>query len=436
MCFARFGLMLAIVAAGIISLAGSAAAEKCADLAELAPGWRGEVVAKVDQSYCGWGVTVGDGDNDGKNEILATGCPDSRLYLFQKAEGAWKTQLLAEHLAKATPGMGLCVKVLDLNGDGRNEVILGTGQDGSGSPAHFYLMQTDGRTITSQVSARALNPGSAYTHNFACHDLNGDGVMEVISAYCGTGEIVRYDIAKDMSHIAVRTIHNDSGSGEDTWIADVDNDGRMEFITANGYREGRGTVDILDFDAHGELVVPPRIVIDGFDGQKCFLGTAVVGDIDNNGKNELIIGWNREHMVNKGTIIAYRVEGKTAESAYTFTKEDPDMGYGYFGQLMCVADVDNDGKNELAVTTRNEPAVVKGHADGGGPGRAFLFSVTSDDQVQRTPLVTFRPEIANSCWPAVGDADNDGKNELVLTTGHGIRTQPGSSHVLVVKKLD
>ena len=33
------------------------------------------------------------------------------------------------------------------------------------------------------------------------------------------------------------------------------------------------------------------------------------------------------------------------------------------------------------------------------------------------------------------DADSDGKNELVLATGRGIRTQPGTSHVLVVKKL-
>lgn len=54
--------------------AGSLSAEEFAELAELAPGWRGEIVAKVDQSYCGWGVAIGDADNDGQNElVLATG---------------------------------------------------------------------------------------------------------------------------------------------------------------------------------------------------------------------------------------------------------------------------------------------------------------------------------------------------------------------------
>jgi hypothetical protein len=412
----------------------TAVAEEFADLAELAPGWRGEIVAKIDQSYCGWGLAVGDAANDGRNEILVTGSPNSRLYLFRKTGGTWETHLLADNLAHRLPAMGLAVKILDLNGDGRNEIILGTGQEAA-EPAYFYVLQTDGRRITHQISARPFLQGSAYTHNFACYDLNRDGLREVISAYCGSGEIVRYDVAKDLSRVTPRKLHQNSGSGEDAWIADVDNDGRPEFITSNGYRERRGTVEIFDFDVHGELVKPARIVIDGFDGQKCFLGTVAIGDVDNNGKNELIIGWNREHMVNKGTIIAYRVEGKVAKPLCTFAKEDSEMGYGYFGQLMLVGDIENNGRNVLVVTTRNEPAVVKGHAEGHGPARVFLFKVTPDHKVERTLLAKFRAEAACSCWPALGDADNDGKNELVLATGRGIRTQPGTSHVVVVKKL-
>ena len=36
--------------------------------------------------------------------------------------------------------------------------------------------------------------------------------------------------------------------------------------------------------------------------------------------------------------------------------------------------------------------------------------------------------------PYVGDADNDGKNEVVLATGKGDRTKPGSSYVVLVRK--
>jgi hypothetical protein len=192
-------------------------------------------------------------------------------------------------------------------------------------------------------------------------------------------------------------------------------------------------VEIFDFDARGELVKPPQIVIDGFDGQKCFLGTATVGDVDNDGKNELVIGWSRERGVCKGTILAYRVEGKEAKPIYTFAHEDPEMGYGFFGQLMHVADVDNDGQKDLVVTTRHEP-VPGGEAGGHFPARAFLFKVTANRKVQRMLLVKFKDGVADSCWPAVGDVDNDGKNELVLATGRGSRTQPGTSHVLLLKK--
>lgn len=402
------------------------------DLAELAPGWRGEVVARVDQSYNGWGVAIGDADNDGQNEVLTTGCPDSRLYLFKKSSGAWQMRLLAENLAHRRPGMGLALRVLDLNGDGRNELILGTGQE-MAEPAYFYVLETDGRRITRQISARPSLVDSAFTHNFGCHDLDGDGLVEVIAAYCSSGEIVRFDVDKGLAQAAARTIHKHPGSGEDSWIADVDNDGRVEYVTVSGYREDQATVQIFDFDARGELVKPAQVVIDGFDGQKCFVAAVAVGDVDNDGRRELVVGWNRKHKVNKGTILGYRIEGRQARPLYTFAHEDPAMDYGYFEKMMCVADADNDGKNELVVTTRGEPAFT-GHADGAGLAHVFMFSIGPGREVRRTLLVNFREGQAHSCWPAVGDADNDGKNEVVIATGRGIRMEPGASHVVLVKK--
>ena len=44
----------------------------------------------VAQSYAGWDVELGDADNDGKNEIRITGCPDSRLCLVQSASEGWQ----------------------------------------------------------------------------------------------------------------------------------------------------------------------------------------------------------------------------------------------------------------------------------------------------------------------------------------------------------
>ena len=411
---------------------GDDAPEALQDLAKLASGWRGEIVAKIDQSYVGWDVEIGDADNDGGNEILVTGCPDSRLYLFKKIAARWETRLLAENLAHRHPGMGLVVKVVDLDGDGRNELILGTGQE-MAEPAYFYMLETDGRRLVRRLASRPLLADSGFTHNLGCHDLDGDGLLEVVAAYCSSGEIVRFDFDENLTQITARKIHQHSGSGEDSHIADVDNDGRAEYVTVNGYQPDKATVEIYDFDSRGELILPPRVVIDGFDGQKCFVAAVEVGDVDNNGRLELIVGWNRIQKVNKGTILGYRVDGKKAKRVWTFAYEDDSLDYGYFEKMMCVADADNDGKNELLVTTRGEPAFA-GHADSSGLGHVFLFKVADAQPVTRTLLLDFHQGKANSSWPAVGDADNDGKNEVVIATGVGHRKKPGASHVLLVEK--
>ena len=36
----------------------------------------------------------------------------------------------------------------------------------------------------------------------------------------------------------------------------------------------------------------------------------------------------------------------------------------------------------------------------------------------------------------IGDADNDGLNEIILATGEGDRTKKGTSYVLMVEKAD
>jgi len=195
----------------VLLAAKAAIAVEVGEMARVADGWTASVVAEVDQSYAGWDVEIGDADNDGQNEILTTGCPDSRLYLFKRQGDQWETRLIAENLAQRSPGMGLAVKVADLNNDGKNEVVVGTGQE-SAETAFFYVIETDGRSVTRQVVSRPECNKSGSTHNLAIHDLDGDGLQEVVSAYCGGGEVIRYDLDADLEVIQASTSHR-TGSG-------------------------------------------------------------------------------------------------------------------------------------------------------------------------------------------------------------------------------
>ncbi len=398
-------------------------------IASLAEGWRSEVVAQVDQSYLGWDVEIGDGDNDGKNEIFATGCPNSRLYMFKKVDNSWRTTLLADNLAQSFPGMGLAVKVVDLNRDGTNEIILGTGQE-TGGTAFFYVLQMKGEKVAKQRVIRPDCNQSSYTHDLAAHDLNGDGILEVISAYCGGGEIMRYDFDSKLETITPRKLHQLSGSGEESLIADVDNDGQVEYITCNAFRDEKAKVEIFEFATSGELITPPRIVIDGFDGQKCFYASAIIGDVDNDNRNELVIGWKRKQDINKATVLGYRI-AESAEPIYAFAREDEELDLAYFEKMMAIADADNDGQNELVLSTRGDEMsenITSKHL-----GHVFMYQVRSANNIKKSLLVDFHDDKAESSWLAVGDADNDDKNEVVLATGKGDRTKPGISYVILVE---
>ena len=96
---------------------------------------------------------------------------------------------------------------------------------------------------------------------------------------------------------------------------------------------------------------------------------------------------------------------------------------------MHVADADNDGRNELIVSTRGEGPP----AHGNGLGHVLQFKSAGPDRVEKSLLANFRPGVADSCWNAVGDADNDGRNEIVLATGAGDRTKLGKSYVVILR---
>jgi hypothetical protein len=401
---------------------------KLEELAKIAPGWKGEVVAKVDQSFCGWSVTIGDADNDGENEILTTGSPDSRLEYYKKANGQWKWKTLVNDLAGEMPGMGLTVGIVDLNGDGLNEIILGTGQDAALTCAKFYILQTDGAEITKKISSSSFLNGSAYTHNFGVYDIDGDGIKEVLTAYCGSGEVARYDVNKELTDIQRRHLLTHPGSGEDAMIADVDNDGAIEFISCDSFRKDAAKVKIFEFDKQGELIIPARVALAGYDGKPCFHCNIEVGDFDNDGKSELVVCWKQRELPNQGTIFAYDVSGSGgARPKYKLMYEDPDLDLSYCERMMIVADADNDGQNDLVVTTRGEK-----EWGGKGLAKVFLFKVDKSGSVKKTLLADFCDGQADSLWPAVGDADNDGKNEIVIATGIGSRRQSGNSYVIAL----
>jgi len=144
-------------------------------------------------------------------------------------------------------------------------------------------------------------------------------------------------------------------------------------------------------------------------------GPQPVGDADNDGKNELLIGGRDPFM---------RVM-KWDEGRQTYYEQakiiDPVFGIGYsfmgFGSAtgFSIADIDNDGENEIGVAWGRHFSAFKW--DGSNYRKMGMY-VVADSRGWETTL---------DC--VVGDADNDGKNEVVVTGGYN---DPSIPEVLVL----
>ncbi|MEA2053579.1 MAG: FG-GAP-like repeat-containing protein [Candidatus Thermoplasmatota archaeon] len=139
-------------------------------------------------------------------------------------------------------------------------------------------------------------------------------------------------------------------------------------------------------------------------------GPQPVGDADNDGKNELLIGGRDPFM---------RVM-KWDESKQTYYEQqkiiDPVFGIGYsilgFGSAtgFSIADIDNDGMNEIGVAWGRHFSAFKW--DGSRYEKIGMYVVTKNRGWETTL----------DC--IVGDCDNDGRNEVVVTGGYNTLNTP------------
>lgn len=275
-------------------------------------------------------IAIGDADNDGENEIVVSVFQSLRrvmMYEWNGSTSAWDESEIANHSMATFYG----VDVGDANNDGSNEVVVVMGGIAP-LENETRLYRWDGLTWIQENITDTPNEGRVV----AIGDADGDGENEVITGGAGFENETRAYKWNNSALIWDEYIIDDPPTQTASVAAgDGDNDGRSEVFAASAFRASAFEWNSITFNWDEDVIVDAPV---GSNIRKI-----VVADADNDGKNEVVISFSEPGgMTNE--IRAYRYSQSTSSWV-----EDPIADTPTWSQALTVGDAENDGKNEVVI---------------------------------------------------------------------------------------
>lgn len=402
-------------------------------------------------------AAVGDLDGDGETEIAVSAHPDDAGY----------NVAVYDHSGELLPGWPKAfgetevrsIAAADVDGDGQQEILINKQADGPCT----NVFELDG-TIASgwpQVGECSAPRGDCidyggFNQNIGAGDLDGDGVLDVVSTYDAigfgvfSGDGTPFQANPDFADswiTGVEAYHDLTlsmqgwGTGdrsEFTYsppvVADIDADGDHEIVLAGDHEHTQSTDNqgISLWVLHSDLTRPPGWETPKDSGPPLryeSIGANIVptypapsvADLDGQAGLEIVV------PAYDGLLYAYHPDGELFWT-YRFGSADPYVG----ASEALIVDLNGDGSPEILFTTFSggEPRAPEATA------HIIILDAGGNE--------LFKVELSNRgsmAAPSVADLDGDGDLELVVSLkdslgggdgGVQIWALPGSSGNCVV----
>jgi hypothetical protein len=419
----------------------------------------------------GPGVALFDYDNDGRLDLyLVNGAPLAdptpkgtvptksgpqywnRLY-HQKPNGTFED--VTEKAGLQGSGYGMGVAVGDFDNDGYEDLYV-TAYGGN----KLYHNNDDG-TFTD-VTQRSGVAGSGWSTSAAWVDLDGDGFLDLVvlryldwdfddiwcgehkdgyRAYCHPDYFkpvapLVYHNNKDgtFTEVAQTTGLSKPGKGLGLAIADYDRDGHVDLFVANDsmfeflyHNKDHGTFD--------EVALTAGVAVD-LDG-RTYAGMGVdFADYNNDGLSDIVV----TDLANQ----RYALYQNNGDGTFTYATQSIGVGQitlAHSGWGVRFLEYDNDGWKDLLIAQGHdldtielnypnlhyrEPMLLARNT-----GHGFVDVSAESGSVFRQPWV--------ARGMAVGDIDNDGRLDAVVTTNDGpvhiLRNEASTQNHWILLKL-
>jgi len=419
----------------------------------------------------GPGVALFDYDNDGRLDIfLVNGAPigdptpkgavpqktDSqywnRLY-HQKADGSFED--VTEKSGLDGTGYGFGVAVGDYDNDGFEDLYV-TAYGGN------KLYRNNGNGTFTDVTQKAGVAGSGWSTSAAWVDLDSDGFLDLVvlryldwdfdDVFCGEHKegyraYCHPDFFKPISPLVY---HNNKdgtftevaqkiglgkpGKGLGIALADYDRDGHIDLFVANDsmveflyHNKGDGTFE--------DVGLASEVAVD-MDGRTYAGMGADFADYNNDGWPDIVV----TDLANQ----RYALYENNGDGSFTYAT--PSAGIGqmtlpHSGWGVRFLDYDNDGWKDLLIAQGHDLDTIELNYPNLHYREPMLLARNTGhkfiDVSQQSGAIFHQPWVARGM--AIGDLDNDGRLDAVVTTNDGpvhiLHNETASTNHWILLKL-
>ncbi|MBI5483798.1 MAG: S8 family serine peptidase, partial [Deltaproteobacteria bacterium] len=359
----------------------------------LRPGWPRELQGKKDTPWqMSYSPVIADLDGDGKDEIIVA--DGHNLYVYFP-DGTSKAIIL--------PGCVTSPVVADLDGDGRKEIIVSVGGYYTSSNS-IYAFHSDLTPVTGFPAGAypTTNGGPGQVSSPVVADFNNDGQVKIAI-------ITHPNNLKDPNYKKSVVIMVDSqGSMVPGWpqifenddssltidappaVGDIDLDGKKELVFAT--KDGFARI----FRSDGTLIAEWQ-----FEQSPRIVWSPVLADVDGDGILDIVIKYNSAALQDVITVL-----NRNGTPLPGWPKKYANRSWTPNGPI--ATDIDGDGRPEIVFVSSDGGwsdvlQVLRG--DGTSlPGWPIEMAVNYEGVL--TPR--------EGSYPSVADIDGDGKPEIVV----------------------
>ena len=341
----------------------------------------------------GNGVSFFDYDNDGWDDIAITTEDGQNVRFFKNFNGTFSEQTLS---VPNTNYQTKQINWVDIDNDGDNDLFVTSDTNGN------RLFENVGNLVFQDISLTAgINTSNTFTFGASWGDYNNDGFLDVfISNRDQAIPNILYKNNGDNTFTDVSAIAGISSDGHMSFCSvffDFNNDGLQDIYISNDkiqypnllYKNnGDGTFTDVSV-ASGS-----NIAIDAM--------TVTVDDFNNDGFQDIYV---------TNSMISNVLLKNNGNETFTDVAISSGTEFNSIGWGASFLDADNDADLDL---------YVSGEFDGSvGTFLSAAYYENNDDETFNLNNSIFSGDTSASFSNAVGDVDNDGFPELVVTNNNG-----------------